>query len=187
MTLAAKAPDERRRRILAAAIAVLRDRGFSGTRVADIATTAGTSPALVLYHFSSLADVLVAALESVEDEYYDELERGGRATRVTGWSRWRQLSAEGGPAFGDWQLWIEVWVRALHDDRIDAVRRALDRRWREAIPRRRSTPGWTRACSRPPTPTRTGAAARLPDGRSRGADRPRRLRAHARLPWRGSG
>ena len=78
VTLAAKAPDERRRRILAAAIAVLRERGFTGTRVADIATTAGTSPALVLYHFSSLADVLVAALESVEDDYYEELGETGR-------------------------------------------------------------------------------------------------------------
>jgi AcrR family transcriptional regulator len=135
MTLAAKAPDERRRRILAAAIAVLRERGFSGTRVADIATTAGTSPALVLYHFSSLADVLVAALESVEDEYYADLAEGSDADARDQLVRMATLSAEGGPAFGDWQLWLEVWVRGLHDDRIDGLRRLSDQRWRDEIKR----------------------------------------------------
>lgn len=135
MTLAAKAPDERRRRILAAAIAVLRERGFSGTRVADIATTAGTSPALVLYHFSSLADVLVAALESVEDDYYAELAEGHDSAPEDQLVRMGVLSAEGGPAFGDWQLWLEVWVRGLHDERIDALRRVSDERWRHEIQR----------------------------------------------------
>ena len=135
MTLAAKAPDERRRRILAAAIAVLRERGFSGTRVADIATTAGTSPALVLYHFSSLADVLVAALESVEDDYYAELAAGNETDARDQLVRMAVLSAEGGPAFGDWQLWLEVWVRGLHDERIDGLRRLSDKRWRDEIQR----------------------------------------------------
>ena len=134
VTLAAKAPDERRRRILAAAITVLRERGFAGTRVADIAATAGTSPALVLYHFSSLADVLVAALESVEDDYYDALAEPRRPTiHATCWSYMASLSAESGPAFGDWQLWIEVWVRGRHDERIDQLRRRSDERWRDAI------------------------------------------------------
>ena len=133
VTLAAKDPDERRRRILAAAIAVLRDRGFTGTRVADIATTAGTSPALVLYHFSSLADVLVAALESVEDDYYAGLGDGTDVDPRDRLVQMAQTSSEGGPAFGDWRLWIEVWVRSLHDDRIDGLRRASDQRWRAEI------------------------------------------------------
>lgn len=133
MTLAAKAPDERRRRILAAAVAVLRERGFSGTRVADIAATAGTSPALVLYHFSSLADVLVAALESVEDEYYADLATYADADPVDQLVRMAVLSSEGGPAFGDWKLWLEVWVRGLHDDRVDELRRLSDERGRDAI------------------------------------------------------
>ena len=133
MTLAAKAPDERRRRILSAAIAVLRERGFSGTRVADIAATAGTSPALVLYHFSSLADVLVAALESVEDDYYSELAASNDSDPIDRLVRMAVLSSEGGPAFGDWKLWLEVWVRGLHDERIDQLRRISDERGRDAI------------------------------------------------------
>ncbi len=133
MTLAAKAPDERRRRILAASIVVLRERGFSGTRVADIAATAGTSPALVLYHFSSLADVLVASLESIEDDYYAELATHAEDDPRDRLATIGTLNAEVGPAFGDWKLWLEVWVRGLHDERIDQLRRASDERWREAI------------------------------------------------------
>ena len=133
MTLAAKAPDERRRRILAAAIVVLRERGFSGTRVADIAATAGTSPALVLYHFSSLADVLVAALSSIEDDYYAELAEHIDDDPRDRLALMATLNAEVGPAFGDWQLWLEVWVRGLHDERIDQLRRDSDQRWRQAI------------------------------------------------------
>jgi AcrR family transcriptional regulator len=133
MTLAAKAPDERRRRILAAAIVVLRERGFTGTRVADIAETAGTSPALVLYHFSSLADVLVAALSSIEDDYYAAVAQHAHDDPRDRLAVMARLNAEVGPAFGDWQLWMEVWVRGLHDDRIDQLRRASDQRWRQAI------------------------------------------------------
>ena len=133
MTLAAKAPDERRRRILAAATAVLRERGFSGTRVADIAATAGTSPALVLYHFSSLADVLVAALSSVEDDYYAELARHIEDDPQDQLVLIALLNAEVGPAFGDWRLWLEVWVRSLHDERIDQLRRDSDARWRGSV------------------------------------------------------
>lgn len=134
MTLAAKDPEERRRRILQASIEVLRARGFSGTRVADIAAAAGTSPALVLYHFSSLADVLVAALGSVEDEFYDELHGLAVGTdprdKIVAMAR---LAAQGGPAFGDWQLWIEVWVRGRHDQRIHELQRSADDRWREEL------------------------------------------------------
>ncbi len=133
MTLAAKAPEERRRRILQAAIDVLRARGFSGTRVADIAAAAGTSPALVLYHFSSLGDVLVAALESVDEQYYADLDAAEAPDPRDRLVQMAALAAEGGPAFGDWQLWLEVWVRARHDERIDKLRRSLDQRWRDVL------------------------------------------------------
>jgi AcrR family transcriptional regulator len=135
MTLAAKAPQERRRRILSAAIDVLRERGFSGTRVADIAAAAGTSPALVLYHFSSLGEVLLEALTSVDEAFYAELDQAD----VSGTDardqlvRVAALAGRGDAAFGDWQLWLEVWVRARHDPQVDAVRRALDARWRDAL------------------------------------------------------
>jgi len=67
-SLAAKAPEERRRRILAAAVEVLKDKGFAGARIADVAAVAGTSPALVVYHFKTLDGALAEALGSVEDD-----------------------------------------------------------------------------------------------------------------------
>lgn len=134
MTLAAKAPEERRRRILVAAVDVLRDRGFAGTRVSDIAAAAGTSPALVLYHFSSLADVLVEALTMTDDAYYDDLAAADQPPDPRDrLALMGALSASGGPAFGDWQLYLEVWVRARHDPRIDAVRERLDAKFRAAL------------------------------------------------------
>ncbi len=133
--LAAKAPEERRRRILAAAVEVLRDRGYAGTRVTDIAAAAGTSAGLVLYHFTSLEGVLAAALTEVEDTFYAELEADLSATgsaaerlRLMG-----ELGAGSGPAVGDWALWLEIWVRALRDAGARATREALDRRWRGVL------------------------------------------------------
>lgn len=128
-------PDERRRRILAATVEMLRERGFAGTRVIDIAEAAGTSSGLVLYHFGSLAGALAAALTSLEDAFYAELdaELDGVSGPVDRLRRLVKLASGTGPAVGDWTLWLEIWVRALRDDDAAAVRDSLDRRWRSLL------------------------------------------------------
>lgn len=131
----AKAPEERRERILRATVDVVRTRGFAGARVSDIAESAGTSQGLVLYHFGSLAGALNAALTLLEDEFYDDLERtlkqqSGPVERLR---HMADLGAGQGPAVGDWRLWLELWVRALHDHDARETREALDRRWRAAL------------------------------------------------------
>jgi AcrR family transcriptional regulator len=133
--LAAKAPEERRRRILEATVAVVKERGFNGTRVADIAEEAGTSPGLILYHFGSLAGALTEAITFLEDSFYTDLERdleqdSGPIERLR---HMAELGAGQGPAVGDWKLWLEIYVRALHDDEARATRESLDRRWRTAL------------------------------------------------------
>ncbi len=135
MDLATKAPEERRRRILTAAVEVLRERGYTGTRVVDIAKAAGTSSGLVLYHFKSLEGVLAQALTAVEDEFYSELAADLQATAgpVQRLLLMAQRASGNGPAVGDWRLWLEIWVRALRDDGARATREALDRRWRSAL------------------------------------------------------
>ncbi len=131
MALAPKAPEERRRRILMATVEVLRERGFAGTRVADIAEAAGTSSGLVLYHFKSLEGALSEALTLVEDEFYAESERElGTARPAERLRRMAAISAGSGPALGDWGLWLEIWVRALRHEGARATREQLDRRWR---------------------------------------------------------
>ncbi|MEO6822259.1 MAG: TetR family transcriptional regulator C-terminal domain-containing protein [Candidatus Nanopelagicales bacterium] len=133
-SLGAKAPAARRQRIMDAAVQVLKDKGFAGTRVADIASAAGTSPALVVYHFGTLDGVLAAALASVEDAFYDDLAES--VPQDTGAvQRLRLLGELGSDTEGtrDWSLWMEIWVRALRDDQIQELRRALDGRWRETV------------------------------------------------------
>jgi AcrR family transcriptional regulator len=130
-----RAPDARRRRILEATVEVVRDRGFAGTRVTDIAAAAGTSSGLVLYHFGSLAGALAQALILLEDSFYTDLEAdlGAAAGPVERLRHMAELAAGSGPAVGDWTLWLELWVRALRDDAARAARESLDRRWRTAL------------------------------------------------------
>jgi len=133
--LSAKAPAVRRDRILRSIVTVVRERGFAGTRVADIAVEAGTSPGLILYHFKSLDGALHAALTLLEDEFYEDLERDLREQLgpVERLRHMAELAAGMGPAVGDWRLWLELWVRALHDPGAAAVRESLDRRWRSVL------------------------------------------------------
>jgi len=55
---------ETRERLLRAAADVFAERGYDGTRVADIATAAGVSNGALYAHFSSKADLLVDALRT---------------------------------------------------------------------------------------------------------------------------
>ncbi len=134
-SLSAKAPEERRRRILAAAVEVLEDKGFAGARIADIAAKAGTSPALVVYHFKTLDGALAEALGSVEDDFYTSLGHAlpPKAGAVERLRVLGELGCDTGPAVGNWSLWMEVWVRALRDGQARALRRALDARWRQTL------------------------------------------------------
>ncbi|MFI6500071.1 TetR family transcriptional regulator [Nonomuraea typhae] len=55
---------ETRERLLRAAADVFAERGYDGTRVADIAASAGVSNGALYAHFGSKADLLVAALRA---------------------------------------------------------------------------------------------------------------------------
>jgi len=52
-----------RERIVAAAVATLRERGFAGTSAREIAKAGGFNAALIYYHFEDLPDLLLAALD----------------------------------------------------------------------------------------------------------------------------
>ena len=134
-TTGARAPEERRRRILEATVEVIRERGFAGTRVTDIAAAAGTSSGLVLYHFGSLAAALTEALTYAEDRYYAEVATGLESTPdpVDRLRLLAELAGTGAPIAGDWSLWLELWVRALRDEQARAARESLDRRWRAVL------------------------------------------------------
>ncbi len=75
---------EVRAALVAAAIEALREAGFAGASAREIATRAGYSQALVFYHFGSVNDLLLAALDEVSARRM-EAYRGllARATSVT--------------------------------------------------------------------------------------------------------
>lgn len=128
-------PEDRRQRILAATVTVVRERGFAGARVADIAEAAGTSTGLVLYHFGSLAGALTEALTWLEDAFYRDVEKALQATAdpVERLRVMAGLGAGSGSMIGEWVLWLELWVRALREEKARAARATLDQRWRGAL------------------------------------------------------
>jgi AcrR family transcriptional regulator len=131
----------RRRRveILEAAAEVIAERGLCDTRVADVARRAGTSAALVLYYFASKDRLLTEALTDAEDRFY--LETFHQLTGLDGArARLEFLIDRSFPdrhgdseMLGDWQLWFELWSRAVRDPQVARKREALDRRWRMTI------------------------------------------------------
>ena len=62
--IAGVTPAETRERLLRAAADVFAERGYDGTRVADIAAAAGVSNGALYAHFASKADLLVDALRT---------------------------------------------------------------------------------------------------------------------------
>ena len=56
-----------RQRIVQAAIDTLKEEGFAGASARAIAARGGFNPALVFYHFGSVNDVLLAALDQTSE------------------------------------------------------------------------------------------------------------------------
>ncbi len=63
---------EVRTALVTAAIDALRDTGFAGASAREIAGRAGCSQALVFYHFGSVNDLLLAALDEVSRRRMDD-------------------------------------------------------------------------------------------------------------------
>lgn len=123
----------RRPEILAAATEVIRERGVSATRIADVAERMDVSPPALLYYFESKDELLSEALSFAEERFYEEL-----ASELSGIESARERLVwlvESCTAAGDYDavLWIELWPHALRSDELAATRGTLDRRWRRTI------------------------------------------------------
>ena len=123
----------RRPQILAAASQVIAERGVAATRIADIAERAGTSGPALLYWFDSKDELLSEALGFAEQSFYDSLTK--RLARLEHPGERLRLLIDASVDDYDWTLWMELWTRALWDERSSAARRRLDDRWRGEITR----------------------------------------------------
>jgi AcrR family transcriptional regulator len=121
----------RKAQILSAAAEVLSERGYANSRVIDIAKTAGTSPAAILYWFDGKDGLLAEALRLREQEFHDHYTvKADQAITVS--ARLRVL-VEAMLHHYDWKLWMELCVLALRDPSAAAERDRMDRRWRAQL------------------------------------------------------
>ena len=121
----------RKAQILSAAAEVLSQRGYANARVVDIAKTAGTSPAAILYWFDGKDGLLAEALRLREQEFHDRYTV--KAEQKASASDQLRVLIEAMLHHYDWKLWMELCVLALRDEAAAAERDRLDRRWRAAL------------------------------------------------------
>jgi AcrR family transcriptional regulator len=72
---------ETRAALIAGAITALREKGYAGASAREIAKHAGCNQSLVFYHFGSVVNLLLAALDRISDErslrYREAVEQSG--------------------------------------------------------------------------------------------------------------
>jgi len=139
-TSASAPPDLRREQMLRAAAELIGERGFSETRIADVARRAGASPALVIYYFSTKDQLLTEALRFSEAAFYAtvtaELETLRTAReRLELLVRTTCVPQGEGEVPGAWGLWFDLWAQAFRHPEIAKDRIELDQRWRDTIAR----------------------------------------------------
>ena len=128
--------DIRRAQILEAAGRLVRQRGFTATRMADVAAELGLSAPLIVYHFGTKDDLMAATLAA---EARAELVRldaivGSDVGPLDKVRRILDLSL-GTASVGDWALWIDAWGEGLRSAVMARHLEHLDRRWCRALER----------------------------------------------------
>jgi AcrR family transcriptional regulator len=131
--------DVRRDQMLAAAAQLITERGFSETRIADVAERAGASPPLVVYYFGTKDNLLTEALRWSERSFYEAADTMLQRTRsmkkrlqtLVTWTLLPSKQAD----IRDWGLWFDLWAQAFRHPEVKKDRAELDQRWRDLIKR----------------------------------------------------
>jgi AcrR family transcriptional regulator len=126
--------------MLSAASTLIAERGFSDTRIADVAERVGASPALVIYYFGTKDTLLTEALRWSERSFYAATEEMLRSTptlrkRIQILVDWTLVPDKQTELTGDWGLWFDVWAQAFRHPDVNKDRAELDRQWRDLISR----------------------------------------------------
>ena len=130
--------DVRRDQMLVAASHLIAERGFTDTRIADVAERVGASPALVIYYFGTKDSLLTEALRWSEGSFYSAVEEMLLDTpalqdRIENLVTACLPVAEETP--DDWGLWFDLWAQAFRHPEVKKDRVALDKQWRDLIAR----------------------------------------------------
>jgi AcrR family transcriptional regulator len=132
--------DVRRDQMLAAASTLIAERGFHDTRIADVASRVGASPALVIYYFGTKDSLLTEALRWSERSFYTATEEMLRSTdklrdRLEILVEWTLLPDKQQSLTSDWGLWFDLWAEAFRHPEVKKDRAELDAQWRALIAR----------------------------------------------------
>lgn len=122
--------EERRQEILETTCRVVIERGFAGTRVADVAQRLGISSSLVHYHFESKQSLLAeafshyarTALQELEDYVSEVSDPPTQLARAL-----EDFVPEGSDDL-EWMLWIDAWGEALRNPLMKGISQELDER-----------------------------------------------------------
>ncbi|MEZ5216725.1 MAG: TetR/AcrR family transcriptional regulator [Ilumatobacteraceae bacterium] len=119
--------EERRAEILRTTCEVVIERGFGGTRIADVANKLGVSTGLIHYHFESKEHLLAEAFKFAAREERDSLEEdlGSAPNSVARLDRLIKNYTPK-PDDLDWLMWIDSWGEALRNPVMRSISQELD-------------------------------------------------------------
>ena len=132
-------PDKRREQMLQAAVDVICERGFSETRISDVAKITGSSPALVIYYFGTKDGLLTEALRYSDDLFYAATHEGlseyeTAREKLDYLVRVTCVKQCDGEAPGAWGLWFDLWAQAFRHPAVARDRAEFDRGGRARSP-----------------------------------------------------
>ena len=130
--------DARRDQMLMASAHLIAERGFSDTRIADVAERVGASPALVIYYFGTKDSLLTEALRWSERSFYAAVEQMLRETpplRARIENLVEACLPESKDVPDDWGLWFDLWAQAFRHPGVKKDRAQLDQQWRDLVGR----------------------------------------------------
>jgi AcrR family transcriptional regulator len=119
---------ERRNEILETTCEVVIERGFAGTRIADVAKRLEVSSSLIHYHFDSKEQLLAEAFEHYANKDVAEME-GEIENAPTALGKLERVIQNYVPEGSDdveWMLWIDGWGEALRNPMMKKISQQLD-------------------------------------------------------------
>jgi AcrR family transcriptional regulator len=130
--------DQRRVQMLQSALAVISERGYGDTRIADVAERSGVSPALVIYYFKTKDQLLTEAIRYYEDLWYAGGQRrmatlSSASERLEEFVAMSTLTEADPEPVSSQHIWLDFWAQAARNPEVASVRQKSDERWRETI------------------------------------------------------
>ena len=128
---------ERRNEILETTCEVVIERGFAGTRIADVAKRLEVSSSLIHYHFDSKEQLLAEAFDYYANKDVAEME-GELENAPTALGKLERVIQNYVPEGSDdveWMLWIDGWGEALRNPMMKKISQQLDEQSIELLAR----------------------------------------------------